>query len=197
MNIVQVGEPVLRQRASPLLESEILSEEIQELIQAMKASMRAAPGVGLAAPQIGKGIQLIVIEDMDHSHLTSSQLLERDRIKVPFHVLINPIVYIEGTEIVEFFESCLSIPSLMGIVPRAREVRVVGLDENANPVEIQARGWYARILQHEIDHLNGILFIDRAKIQSVVTTENYVKLWKEKSIREILSQLSLDPIYVT
>lgn len=195
LDIVQIGDPVLRQKARPLSESEILSEEIQELIHAMKASMRAAPGVGLAAPQVGKDVQLIVVEDMEHSHLTPEQLVERDRVKVPFHVLINPIISIEGTETVEFFEACLSIP-LVGIVPRAREIRVVGLDEHANRVEIQAKGWYARILQHEIDHLNGILFIDRARIQSLMTTENYVKLWKEKSISEILTQLSADPIYV-
>ena len=189
LNIVQMGDPVLRQMARPLSEKEILSQQIQELIQNMKAVMRAAPGVGLAAPQIGQSIQLIVVEDMDHSHLTAQQLLERDRVKVPFHVIINPQIYIEETDTAEFFEGCLSVPVFLGVVPRAKTVRVECLDENANPVVIQARGWYARILQHEIDHLKGILFLDRAHLRTLMTEENYVKLWKEKNIGAVKTGL--------
>jgi|SRR5579862_2516774 len=191
LGIVQIGHPVLRQKAQELSAEEILSPEIQTLIQEMIVTMRAAPGVGLAAPQIGRPVQVVVIEDMDHSLLTPEQLLERDRQKVALHVIINPRIDIEETEAVEFFEGCLSVPQFVGLVPRAKSVRVECLNEHAEPVTIRAKGWYARILQHEIDHLNGILYIDRARLATLMTEENYVKLWKSKSRNEILASLAL------
>lgn len=192
--IVQVGHPVLRQEARELSAEEIVSPEIQELIETMKATIRAAPGVGLAAPQIGQPLQLVVIEDMEHSHLTEKQLAERNRYKVPFHVIINPRLYIEEvTDQVEFFEGCLSVPELLGVVPRAGAVRVECLNERAEPVVIQAKGWYARILQHEIDHLHGTLFIDKAQLRTLMTSENYGKLYKDKSVREIQTFLNYTP----
>lgn len=194
LDIVQVGDSVLRKPARELSTDEILSSEIQDLIEMMKATMRAAPGVGLAAPQIGQPLQLAVIEDMDHSHLTPQQLVERDRRPVPFHVIINPRIYIEeGSDRIEFFEGCLSIPTFVGVVPRAESVRVECLNERAEPVIIQAKGWYARILQHEIDHLKGILYIDRAILPTLMTGENYIKLWKDKSIKEIQAGLIFEP----
>ena len=185
LSIVKLGDPVLRQPARPLTKKEILSPEIQGLIAEMKATMRAAPGVGLAAPQIGKGIQLIVVEDMDQSHLTPEQIRERERGKVPFHVVINPKIAVEGTETASFFEGCLSVPIYLGVVPRAKAVRVDCLNERGEPVVIHAKGWYARILQHETDHLNGTLCIDRAIKQTLMTEENYMKLWNGKPIKEI------------
>ena len=193
LDIVQVGHPVLRQVARELSVEEIVSPEIQELIETMKATMRAAPGVGLAAPQIGKPLQLAVIEDMDHSHLNAEQLAVRDRSLVPFHVIINPRLYIEeSTDNTEFFEGCLSVPEFIGIVPRAKSVRVECLNERGEPVVIQAKGWYARILQHEIDHLNSTLYIDKAQLPTLMTTENYVKLYKDKSVQEIQAALFLN-----
>jgi peptide deformylase len=90
---------------------------------------------------------------------------------------------------VDFFEGCLSVPEFVGIVPRAKSVRVECLNERAEPIIIEAKGWYARILQHEIDHLNAILYIDRAILPTLMTEENYVKRWKGKSIQEILENL--------
>lgn len=192
LDIVQVGHPALRQTARKLSVEEILSPEIQNLIERMKATMRAAPGVGLAAPQIGKSLQLAVIEDMDHSHLNAQQLAERNRYPVPFHVIINPRIYIEeSADKVEFFEGCLSVPEFVGVVPRAESVRVECLNERGEPVVIQAKGWYARILQHEIDHLSGTLYIDKAQLPTVMTTENYIKLFKDKSVKEIQTHLLL------
>jgi peptide deformylase len=194
LDIVEVGHPVLRQIAKELSVEEILSPEIQDLIQTMKATMRAAPGVGLAAPQIGKALQIVVIEDMDHSHLTAQQLTERNRYKVPFHVLINPKLYIEeSAEERTFFEGCLSVPKFVGAVPRAESVIVEGLNERGEPVVIHANGWYARILQHEIDHLNGTLYIDKAHLSTLVTMENYIKLHKDKSVKQIHAELSSKP----
>lgn len=188
MDIVEVGTPVLRQTARVLSKEEILSPEIQELIEKMKETMREAPGVGLAAPQVGLPLQIAVIEDVDLSHLTQKQLESRHRYPVPFHVIINPVLTVEGTEMVEFFEGCLSVPQLMAVVPRASSVRVDCLNEKAEPVTIQATGWYARILQHEIDHLNGTLYIDRANLRTVMTESSYSKHWKNKSIQEISEQ---------
>lgn len=189
LNVVELGDPVLRQPARELSKNEILSPDIQQLIHEMKATMRAAPGVGLAAPQVGHPIRLVVIEDVDHAHLTAEQLLERDRHKVHFHVVINPHIYLEDAEMVNFFEGCLSVPEFVGIVPRAKSVRVECLNERAEPMVIEAKGWYARILQHEIDHLNAVLFIDRAILPTLMTEENFVKRWKGKAIQEILENL--------
>ncbi len=187
LDIVEIGASVLRTPARSLTPEEILSPEIQALIEKMKITMREAPGVGLAAPQIGLPYQLTVVEDQDHSHLTPQQLAERERYPVPFQVIINPTLHIEGTETANFFEGCLSIPQLMGIVPRAKSVRVECLNERAEPVTIHATGWHARILQHEIDHLNGTLYIDKAHPRTIMTEESYSKEWKTKSIAEILA----------
>ncbi len=190
VNIVQVGDPVLRTPARELSKEEILSPIIQKMIEDMKAAMRAAPGVGLAAPQIGQPLQLVVIEDVDHSHLTAEQLMERERYKVPFHVVINPRLHIEGEETAEFFESCLSVPEFVGIVSRAKAVRVECLNERAETMTIKAKGWYARILQHEIDHLNATLYIDRAILPTIMTEENYIKRWKGIASQEIIAKLA-------
>src|SRR5689334_791928 len=132
LSIVQAGEPVLRRVARPLRPNEIRSREIRELIQQMKETMYAAPGVGLAAPQIGQGIQLAVIEDRKEyiQDWTPQQLADRERKAVPFHVIINPKITLLGEERVEFFEGCLSLNNLMALVPRARRVRVECLNEN-------------------------------------------------------------------
>jgi peptide deformylase len=149
--------------------------------------------VGLAAPQIGKSLQLAVIEDMDQSHLTEEQRLQRSRYPVPFHVIINPKIYIEEASTkAEFFEGCLSIPEFVGIVPRAEVVRVECLNERAEPITIQAKGWYARILQHEIDHLNGSVYIDRAQLSTLMTNENFIKLYKNKNVKEVQKELNVN-----
>jgi peptide deformylase len=186
LSLVEIGDPVLRKTSKPLSKEEILSPEIQMLIEQMKETMRAAPGVGLAAPQIGRDLNIAVIEDMDHGHLTAEQLKQRDRNPVPFHVIINPVLTPVGEETVDFFEGCLSIPKFMGIVPRAKSVKVNCLNEKGEPVTIHATGWYARILQHEIDHLNGKLYIDCAHIRTLMTEENFSKNWRGKSIQEIV-----------
>lgn len=189
LDIVQVGHPVLRTVARELSIEEILSSEVQSLIEDMKQTMRMAPGVGLAAPQIGKSLQIAVIEDMDHTHLTTEQIKERDRGKVPFHVIINPHMHVEQMEMVEFFEGCLSIPGFVGLVPRAKQVRVECLNEHAQPITIRATGWYARILQHEIDHLHATLYMDRAKVGTIMTQDNYIQFWKSKSSQEVSEAL--------
>jgi peptide deformylase len=182
LKIVQTGEPVLRQPARPLSEKEILSDEIQRLIRDMHETMTDAPGVGLAAPQVGLGIQLAVIEDREDllKAVSAEELADKERRGVGFHVIANPGITPVGSEKVEFFEGCLSVAGFMAAVARARKVRVECLDELAKPRVIEASGWYARILQHEIDHLNGTLYIDRMHPHSFTTLDNYSRHWKGK-----------------
>lgn len=179
LKILQTGEPVLRKTARELTIDEIHSSSIQQLISLMLDTLRDAPGVGLAAPQIGESIQLIVIEDREEYHkaLTKEQLAERQRKPIPFHVLINPKISLSH-ETVAFYEGCLSLTGLMGVVPRALSVQVEALNQGAEPISIHAQGWYARILQHEIDHLHGHLCIDHMQLDTLTTFDNYTRYWK-------------------
>ena len=190
--IVHAGEPVLRKHTRALSPQEIRSKEIQKLIEHMRETMRGAPGVGLAAPQIGLSLQIAVIEDRKeyHKEVSAEQLKLRERRPVPFHVLINPRIHsAKDGEIVEFFEGCLSLPGFFALVPRSRSVRVECLDHRGNSKSIEASGWYARILQHEIDHLHGNLYIDRMHSRSFSSTENWEKFWKGKPIADVRSEL--------
>ena len=189
LKIRQVGEQVLRQKARALSRDEILDRSTQELIESMRDTMHDAPGVGLAAPQVGYPLQLVVIEDQAEfiQKLPPEQAAERERKPVPFHVLINPKLIRPSSEEVEFFEGCLSLAGFTAIVPRARQVRVEGLNERAEAVTIDAEGWYARILQHEIDHLGGVLYVDRMNSRSLCTHDNYARYWKDQTIAEVTS----------
>ena len=187
LEIVQAGDPVLRRRARPLTPAEIVSREITDLIKSMRKCMQDAPGVGLAAPQVGLSLQLAVIEDREeyHKDVAPEQLRERERRPVPFHVIINPKITVVGEEKAEFFEGCLSLAGFLGLVPRARTVHVECLNEHAQPMVLEASGWYARILQHEIDHLNGALYIDRMHSRTFTSLENWTQFWKGKPLSEI------------
>jgi peptide deformylase len=193
LKIVQVGEEVLRTRARLLTREEILSEETQQLVEYMRATMQDAPGVGLAAPQVGLPIKLAVIEDRAeyHAQVDPVRVAERERRPVPFHVLINPKIVSADSASVEFFEGCLSVEGFSAIVPRARTVKVEYLDESADPQVIEASGWYARILQHEIDHLEGTLYIDRMHTRSFMNVENLTRCWKDLPISEVRAKLGI------
>ncbi|CAI8890528.1 peptide deformylase [Methylococcus capsulatus] len=177
LKIVQAGEPLLRQRARPLSPEEIRSAAVQALIGHMRETMRDAPGVGLAAPQIGQGLQLAVIEDRADYHrgLSAEELAARGREPVPFHVIVNPEIVARSEETDVFHEGCLSLAGFSARVERARWVRVSCLDHRGEPQTIEASGWYARILQHEIDHLHGRLYIDRMDPRSFTTQPNHVR----------------------
>jgi peptide deformylase len=187
LKIRAVGEPVLRTRAKALQPEEILLPSTQELIASMRETMHDAPGVGLAAPQVGLPWQLAVIEDREENmkDISREVLAERERKPVGFHVIINPILTLETAVDVEFFEGCLSVPGLMALVPRARKVKVECVDENGHPRVIRASGWHARILQHEIDHLSGALYVDRMRSTSLCSLDNYARHWKSKSVAEV------------
>jgi len=193
LKIVQTGEPVLRQRARDLSPAEILSPEIQRLIQLMRDTLRDAPGVGLAAPQIGRGLRLAVIEDRAEYLRGASpeDLALRERAAVEFHVIINPRLTVEDATLVEFHEGCLSVNGFAALVARPRGVRVEALNEKAEPVTLSARGWYARILQHEIDHLDGTLYLDRMEPRSFTSLENQRRHGLGKSVAEVRAALGL------
>jgi peptide deformylase len=194
LKLFQVGEPLLRQASRELTPAEIHSEDIGRLIELMRETLRSAPGVGLAAPQIGEPIQLAIIEDLPEyaGNLTVAELAERERQPVSFHVIINPRLTPIGEPDAEFFEGCLSVSGFTAIVPRYRQVRVECLDQNARPRVIEGRGWYARILQHEIDHLKGRLYIDRMLPRTFMSLENYTRKWKSVEIRDVKSRLGED-----
>jgi peptide deformylase len=195
LEIVQVGNPVLRQRARLLSPAEIAGREIRDLIESMRQCMHDAPGVGLAAPQVGFSLQLAVIEDREeyHKDVAQDQLRERERRPVPFHVIINPKITETGEEKAEFFEGCLSLSGYSALVPRARAVRVECLNERSQQTVIEASGWYARILQHEIDHLQGALYIDRMHARSFTSLDNLARFWKGKPVSEIKMACDLKP----
>ena len=182
LKIVNAGEPVLRKRARTVSKEEILSPSIQELIEHMRETVRDAPGVGLAAPQVGESLQLAVIEDKAEYQktLSDTELRDRGRREVPFHVIVNPVLELLTEPDAVFFEGCLSLPGFTALVPRAREVRVHCLDHRGEFQVIDASGWYARILQHEIDHLQGTLYIDHMQSRSFSTLDNYSRHWKDR-----------------
>ncbi|MDP9114576.1 MAG: peptide deformylase [Acidobacteriota bacterium] len=194
LKIVQTGEPVLRQIGRSLTPEEIALPAIQDLIGHMRDTMRDAPGVGLAAPQVGLPIQLAVVEDRAEylTGIAPALLAERERQPVPFLVLINPDIVEYSEETVEFFEGCLSVAGFSALVKRSRRVRVEYLDEQALPQQIQATGWFARILQHEIDHLNGRLYIDRMETRSFSSLENMGRHWKDLPVESVRVALGLD-----
>jgi peptide deformylase len=189
--IVQVGDPVLRQRARELSRDELASPALQDMIARMRDTMRDAPGVGLAAPQIGESLQLVVIEDPPqyHAGMTPEQLAERERAAVPFHVLVNPRLTVVGDERPSAYEGCLSFAGFTMVVPRWRSVRVEALDEHGEPFAHTATGWYARILQHEVDHLRGIVCCDRMVSRTLSSQDNHGRHWRGMSVSEIQSAL--------
>ena len=195
LKIVQAGDPVLRRKGRELTKDEIRSPQIQQLIELMRVTMREAPGVGLAAPQVGVSIQLAVIEDPEEylAHLSEDQLDATQRSAVPFHVIINPKLTLLGDSKATFFEGCLSVEGYQAIVDRAVDVRVECLNERGEEVTINAHGWYARILQHEIDHLNGTLYIDRMKTRTYSNGKNMLRFWNHQTIEQVLAEVGGGP----
>lgn len=189
LKIVQAGHPVLRQKARPLTSDEIVSAETARLIEEMRETMRDAPGVGLAAPQVGLPLQLVVIEDRPEyiERGDADDMAERERIVVPFQVLINPRLEIVDRAPIELFEGCLSVADFVMVVPRVRAVKVTALDQRGQNVTLSLQGWPARILQHEIDHLRGVLCIDRMRSRTMTSVRNHSRYWADPSVGEVLA----------
>jgi peptide deformylase len=189
--IVAIGDPVLRRPAEPVDPAVIATTAFQRLIDQMRETMIAAPGVGLAAPQVGLGVRLAVIEDSPQRwvDLDPTTLAERERTKVAFTVLINPVVEtVADAGALTFYEGCLSVPGYSGAVERAHTVRLSALGADGEPFSAIYRGWPARIVQHEVDHLDGRIYVDRVATRSLSTTENLAR-WRGQPIAQLAEEL--------
>ena len=193
LKIVQAGEPVLRAAARPLSPDEIRMPAIEDLLTHMRDTMRDAPGVGLAAPQVGLGIQLAVIEDRAEllAGIKPELLAERERAPIEYFALFNPRIVTYSEETTEFFEGCLSVAGFSALVRRSRRVTVEYLNEQGEPQRLEASGWFARILQHEIDHLNGRLYIDLMETRTFATMDNIARHWKDFSTHALREKLGI------
>jgi peptide deformylase len=161
--IVFTPDPVLRRKARKITS---FDKDLQVLIDDMIETMREAPGVGLAAPQVGVSQRLIVIEYGSE---------EKEDAPKKLFVVLNPEIVQTSEELVNGVEACLSIPRTAGEVDRHKEIVVRGLNRLGKPIKIKTRGWLARIFQHEIDHLEGVLFTDRASRVWRVSEDEIIK----------------------
>ncbi len=166
-----MGHPVLRTKTRPLEKAEIRSAVIQKLIDDMIDTMAEYHGVGLAAPQVHEGVRLFV------AALDAGDDDEEDAEPI---AVINPEITIVGADMVEDWEGCLSIPEIRGRVPRAREIKVRAFDRTGARIELSAHDFSARVIQHEADHLDGVLFFDRmTSLESMTFLEEYSRYWRK------------------
>jgi peptide deformylase len=189
--IVHAGHPVLRKAATPVAPDLFGTAKLRELAALMAEVMRKAPGVGLAAPQIGVDLALIVLEDADTlmARLAPEDRRARGRVAFPLKVIANPTLTVHGDATATFFEGCLSVPGYMALVERALEVEVTGLDEEGLPLTWRVAGWPARILQHEVDHLRGTLYIDRMISRTFSANAEAQARWLAAPASEVLASL--------
>jgi peptide deformylase len=190
--IVQVGAPVLRRRAVDVRPDQLGSDELARLYDRMRSALEETPGVGLAAPQIGVGLRVALVQDLPdyHAASTPAQLTERERELIEPYFLINPVLEVIGEEHRVFFEGCLSMTGYVGAVERALEIRVSYLDPTGRSCERQARGWHARILQHEVDHLDGTLYVDRLEPRTLCTAALFPEFYGTMGTEEAISAVA-------
>lgn len=173
LKVSRLGHPVLRRVAEKVSLAELQSAEMQKFIDDMIATMKEYDGVGLAADQVHEPKQIAVLEVADNPRYPNKP-------KVPLTVLVNPayVPLSEATE--EDWEGCLSIPDLRGRVPRYRSIRVKALDRNGQELDFVAHDFHARVIQHEIDHLNGKVYLDRMRDFSTLTfLQEFARYWTQ------------------
>jgi len=163
LKIAQIGHPVLRQRARDLSRDELLASETQRFIDDVVETMRDASGAGLAAIQVHRPVRVVAIEVKDNPRYPYKP-------NVPLTIVVNPVLTPLGDERFENYEGCLSVPNLRGVVERAAEVKITGMSRDGAPFERVARGLTAGTFQHECDHLDGVLFVDRVKDPKTLCT---------------------------
>jgi peptide deformylase len=151
LKVARIGNPILRQPSNPVPKQAIGSPELERLIEDMIETMIEYEGVGLAAPQVHESLRLVVLQVPGDD--------EQD--EIPLAVLINPVVTPLPSERVAGWEGCLSVPDLRGMVTRPDRVRLEALDREGRPIDLEASGFHARVIQHECDHLDGVIYIDR------------------------------------
>lgn len=173
LKVARMGHPVLRRRTPPLDPADVGSPAVQQLIDDMFATMNEYAGIGLAAPQVHESLRLFVagVDDPDGG--------------LPPVVMINPEIELLDRTEEEDWEGCLSIPDVRGRVPRAANVRVRSLDRHGAPQRMTARGFAARVIQHETDHLDGVLFLDRMRsFDSLTFLAEYARYWEKDGEQE-------------
>jgi len=151
--VLKMGEPLLRQVAAPVMR---FDAELASLVADMDDTMRASSGAGIAAPQIGVGLRVVIFELKDNPRYPQLS-------PVPYTVLVNPQLTVLDDQQEEGWEGCLSVPGLRGLVPRYRRLRYHGFDASGSPLDRTVEGFHARVVQHEVDHLDGILFPQRVR----------------------------------
>jgi peptide deformylase len=173
LKVARMGHPVLRAKARPLEKSEIRSAVVQKLIDDMMDTMAEYHGVGLAAPQVHEGLRIFVaaLDDGEEDEEEAAPL-----------ALINPEITVVGSDVIEDWEGCLSIPDVRGRVPRAREIKVRAYDRKGDRIELRAHDFPARVIQHEADHLDGVLFFDRMRtFESLTFLDEYSRYWAKSN----------------
>lgn len=192
--VVQAGAAVLRARARAVPASLLATPSLRQLVAIMVDVMRKAPGVGLAAPQIGVPLRVFVAEDQEEriADMPAQTTALRGRVALPLTVIVNPSVVAAGSEQATFFEGCLSVRGYGALVPRWHSVRVTGVDAEARPVSLSLTGWPARIMQHEFDHLEGTLYVDRMLSRTLATDAELPRL-SAMPVAEVMRQLGALP----
>jgi peptide deformylase len=171
LKVARMGHPVLRRPARAVQPSELRSPEVQHLIDDMIDTMKEYHGIGLAAPQVHESLRIFVAGSSDAEA------------GLPLIVVVNPEITPIGPEIVEDWEGCLSIPEVRGKVPRARQIQMRGLDREGRRLDMTVAGYTARVMQHETDHLDGILFFDRMRsFETLSFLEEFGRYWSEQDV---------------
>ena len=171
LKVARMGHPVLRRPARAVQPSELRSPEVQHLIDDMIDTMKEYHGIGLAAPQVHESLRIFVAGSSDAEA------------GLPLIVVVNPEITPIGPEIVEDWEGCLSIPDVRGKVPRARQIQMRGLDREGRRLDMKVAGYTARVMQHEPDHLDGILFFDRMRsFETLSFLEEFGRYWSEQEV---------------
>ena len=179
LRIAQIGHPILRQPTRMLTREELLSEEIQSFLDDLVETMREASGAGLAAHQVYQSLRICAVEVRNNSRYPY-------RPNIPLTILVNPILTPASDETFVNYEGCLSVPNLRGQVRRHCEVHVEALDREGNSISTVVKGMTAATYQHEVDHLDGKIFLDRVEDpNSVVTLENFQRYCIDKVAADV------------
>lgn len=187
--IVTAGDPVLRTPTVPF-DGQIDDTTLLELFTAMRTTMQAAPGVGLAAPQVGISVRLAVCEDPGTT--SAEHAKARERAPMPFTALINPTYQPATDQLVAFYEGCLSVPGYQAVVARPRTVTLTAQDNEGSTITKDVTGWAARIIAHETDHLDGVLYLDKAEMRSLATNEQVARWWNQPTTQAAAEALGFD-----
>lgn len=180
--IAQIGTPILRERAREVTADELRSAEVQQFVDDLVETMRDANGAGLAATQVYRGLRICAIEVANNPRYPYKP-------KIPLTVLVNPVLTPLSSDMFDNYEGCLSVPDLRGVVPRHAELRVQALDRHGNAIDREVRGITAGTFQHEVDHLDGKLFVDRVADTTSLCTWKAFARHREQEFRATVEKI--------